>query len=157
MKHWEETDKLITMMIAHAKRDPKTRFQLDGSRMRKLEADWKDVNKKEHVCKKNEENCEEEHAKLLEISGRNMTKITTKTSQQEEEKTNQVEERNDEAYTKWKEWKSRDAQNKAEREARLEEKRRKEKEWELYRECNNILEENRTRWLERRRKEEGIM
>ena len=82
-----------------------------------------------------------------------MARIIPKTSQQEEKKPNQVEERKDEAYTKWKEWKSRDAQNTAERETRLEEKRRKEREWELYRECNNILEENKAIWLERGRKE----
>ena len=153
MKHWGETDKLVIMLIAQAKRDPLTMFQLDGNRVKKLEADWEEVRNEEHACKKI--NCDEEHAKLLKITGRNMARIIPKTSQQEEKKPSQVEERKDEAYIKWKEWKSRDAQNTAERETRLEEKRRKDREWELYRECNNILEENKARWLERGRKEKA--
>ena len=66
-----------------------------------------------------------------------------------------MEERKDEAYIKWKEWKCRDAQNTEERETRLEEKRRKERKWNLYRECSNILEGNKARWLERGRKEKS--
>ena len=104
-----------------------------------LEAEWEDVRNEEHVSMKIL--CAEEHAKLLEIFERNIAKIIPRTSQQEE-KSSQEEERKDEAYIKWKEWKSRDEQKTEERKTRLEEKRRKERKWELCRECSNILERN---------------
>ena len=46
--------------------------------------------------------CEEEFAKLLEITRRNMLKIYPRGHQQEG-KTSHEEERQDEAYLKWKE------------------------------------------------------
>ena len=145
-----KTDKLVIKIIAQAKRDPQTMFQLEGRTVRGLEAEWEDVRNDEHACKRT--TCEEEHAKLLEITERNMTKIIPRTSQEEEEKSSQVEERNDEAYIKWK---SRDEQKTEERKTRLEDKRKKERKWDLYRECSNILEGRKKQMAGKRKEGNG--
>ena len=72
---------------------------------------------------------------------------------QQERKTSHEEEKQDEAYLKWKEWKVREEGAKTDRKARMEAKEMKERSLDLYRECNNILEENRDIWLERKRME----
>ena len=70
--------------------------------------------------------CEEEFAKLLEITRRNMLKIYPRGHQQEG-KTSHEEERQDEAYLKWKEWKVREEEAKTDRKARMETKELKER------------------------------
>ena len=125
---------------------------MDGETTKRLEDEWELLEDEEHSCRRTK--CEEEFAKLLEITGRKMVKITPRDYQQEG-KTSHEEERQDEAYLKWKEWKVRDEGAKADRKARIEAKEMKERSWDLYRECNNILEENRDRWLERKRMEKS--
>ena len=152
LKFWERTDEMVLRKVAQAQGDPTAQFQLDGETAKRLEDEWELLEDEEHSCRRTK--CEEEFAKLLEITGRNMVKITPRDYQQEG-KTSHEEERQDEAYLKWKEWNVRDEGAKADRKARIEAKERKERSWDLYRECNNILEENRNRWLERKKMEKS--
>ena len=77
----KRTDQIVLRIIAHAQGDPISQIQLDGKTVRSLETEWRVLRSDEHRCKKRK--CEEENAKLLEIIGRNIAKITTRDYQQE--------------------------------------------------------------------------
>ena len=110
--------------VAQAQGDPTARFQMDGEAAKRLEEEWERLEHGEHICMRTK--CEEEFAKLLEIIGRNMLKIDPR-SHQQAAKTSHEEERQDEAYLKWKEWRVREEEAKTDRKARIEAKELKER------------------------------
>ena len=57
------------------------------------------------------------------------------------------------AYIEWRKWQERDSNERQEKLRRLENSRRKEEGWNLYRECCRIIKENQSKWLERREEE----
>ena len=73
LKFWERTDKIVLRMLAQAQGDPKAQFQLDGKTVKSLETEWETLKDEKHSCKKTK--CEKEIAKLMEITGKNISKI----------------------------------------------------------------------------------
>ena len=119
---WSNTDRLVRRIIAHAKGGKPDKYQMDGKTMEKLQTDWNTLANHEHLC--NSPICEEEDEKLLEITKRNIGRISQEKSLQEEQ-TYQEEGRTDRAYTEWKDWKTREGTRQKERLERLKETKRK--------------------------------
>ena len=147
---WRNTDKHVRRLIAHAQGGQPDGYQMGGKVLKKLQSEWNSLTMQEHHC--NSQVCEEEDGKMLEITKRNLSRISQETSLQEEQ-TSQEEERTDREYTEWKDWKIREATRQTIRLGRLEESKRKEEYWALYKECNSIMEGNRKTWLERKEAE----
>ena len=62
-------------------------------------------------------------------------------------------ERTDQEYVEWKNWRIRDKERQEQRRMNLESAAKKEKCWDLYRECRRIMQENKVKWLERKEEE----
>ena len=103
-----------------------------------------------HECAKPA--CENNDYEMLQLIKKNLEKTILKETKLEEISSHE-EGRTDETYQKWKEWRMRHENEENMRKTRLEESLRKEKQWDLYRECCKLLEENKARWLERRESE----
>ena len=79
-------------------------------------------------------------------------------NQPEDEKTNlssqeEDAERDDQEYLEWKGWKERARERTEAEEWRKSDAVQKTHSWALYRECTRLLEENKTRWMERQEDE----
>ena len=134
---WSQTDALVQELIAHAKGESPNPpgYKLDGKGIEKMKSTYSNLSTKEHVCERIE--CMEDDAQMLTIIGKNMGRTILA-----ENVSNQVEERTDGEYLEWKDWKRRHEEEKLER---LRDQLRKQNHWNLYRECCQMLEENKTK------------
>ena len=73
LKLWSSTDALVAKLIAHTKRDPQEKFQMDGDTAKLIRSEWKYLAEQRHDCDKQE--CREDNAELLKIVEKNMKKI----------------------------------------------------------------------------------
>ena len=121
-------------------------FQAAGYETSKIRKEWKFFSDAKQNCDK--ERCKSETEEMSKIIVKNMKKTLPEISSPEEETNLQ-----DKEYLAWKNWLERNEQEKQERQERLEDAKRKEENCSLYRECSRIIQENQTRWLERRENE----
>ena len=63
------------------------------------------------------------------------------------------DEREDQDYQEWTKWKERDRKRVENETNRQMEAENQTKSWAMYRECTRLLEETRTRWIERQEDE----
>ena len=149
---WSQSDRLVTELIAHAKGETQGQpmYQLEGITAEKIISDYELISSDKHECAR--PTCEKDDSKMLKLIKKNLEKTIMKETKLEE-KSSHEEERVDETYQKWKEWRMRHEKEENMKKTRLEESLKKEKQWDLYRECCKLLEENKARWLERRESE----
>ena len=149
MARWERSDKVLRRIINHANKN-NLPYQLAGKEMEWLEKKEKKIGIEQEPPDCNLEECKKDIRRLEGITTKNWKNITMATSLQEEP---QEQEREDPGYKGWKEWKTREDSRIEEREGRLERQRLKNEYWALHRECTKIMEENKSRWLERKENE----